>query len=163
MRNPRLIARHRGGLLEKDEHRRLAAWAADVAEGALQWFEDGRDDPRPREAIETARAWSRGEVPVGAAQKASVAAHAAAREANDPSAIAAARAAGHAVATAHMADHSFGAVIYSLKAVAASGVDLTAERSRQIELLPTDMAPWVLPALDAKLARVRFQGTKRKP
>ena len=49
-----------------------------------------------------------------------VGAHAAAREVEIKSASAAARAAGHAVATAHMADHSLGASLYALRAVEAS-------------------------------------------
>ena len=44
-------------------------------------------------------------------------AHAAARGASDPAAREAARAAGHAVATAHMADHELGAAAYAIKAV----------------------------------------------
>ena len=75
------------------------------------------EDHRPRRAIETARAWSRGEATVGEARKASVAAHAAARDSADAAAREAARAAGHAVATAHMADHELGAAAYAIKAV----------------------------------------------
>ena len=53
---------------------------------------------------------------------ASLAAHAAAREAKTKSEAAcfAARAAGQAVATAHVPQHAFGAAYYALKAVAAS-------------------------------------------
>ena len=51
----------------------------------------------------------------------SLAAHAAAREAEKGSAAClAARAAGQAVATAHVAQHAFGAAIYALRAVAAA-------------------------------------------
>ena len=53
--------------------------------------------------------------------KASLASHAAARQAKGKAAIAAARAAGQAVATAHAADHSMGALLYALKALEASG------------------------------------------
>jgi hypothetical protein len=71
--------------------------------------------------------------------KASVAAHAAARSVTHPSAIAAARAAAHAVATAHAADHSMGALLYSMKALDAEGMDPMAEFERQIQLLPHDL------------------------
>src|SRR5258708_9916452 len=102
MRDRRFVAVHRGGPLDAARHRLLAAWAADCAEHVLRLFEECSSDERPRRAVEIARAWARGEVPVGAAQKAAVAAHAAARAAKSRSATAAARAAGHAAATAHV-------------------------------------------------------------
>src|SRR6476619_6497188 len=112
MRDRRFVAVHRGGPLDKARHMMLASWAADCAERVLPLFEECSSDDRPRRAIETARAWARGEVPVGAAQKAAVKAHAAARSVTNEAAVAAARAAGHAVATAHMAEHSLGPMIY---------------------------------------------------
>src|SRR3954465_4838308 len=132
MRDQRFVAVHRGGPLDKARHRLLALWAADCAERVLSLFGEGGSDDRPRRAIETARAWARGEVRVGAAQKAAVAAHAAAREATDKAAIAAARAAGHAAATAHMAEHSLGPMIYGANAVAAAGGSAKVERAWQL-------------------------------
>ena len=117
-RDPRLVAIHRGGLLDVPRHRLLASWAADCAEHVLPLFTAKYpEDDRPRRAIETARAWSRGEASVGEARKAAFAAHAAARGASDATACEVARAAGHAVATAHMADHELGAAAYAIKAV----------------------------------------------
>jgi len=117
-RDPRFVAVHRGGLLDVTRHRLLASWAADCAEHVLSLFTAKYpDDKRPLRAIETARAWSRGEVTVGAAREAAVAAHAAARSASDAAARDVARAAGHAAATAHMADHELGAAAYAIKAV----------------------------------------------
>ena len=65
--------------LDKSDHSSLALWAADCAEHVLPHFEEKypRDD-RPRKAIEAARAWTRGEIRVGPARAAAVAAHAAA-------------------------------------------------------------------------------------
>jgi hypothetical protein len=117
-RDPRFVAVHRGGLLDLSRHRLLARWAADCADHVLPLFASQYpDDDRPRRAIETARAWSRGRATVNEARKAAFAAHAAAREASDPAAREVARAAGHAVATAHMADHELGAAAYAIKAV----------------------------------------------
>ncbi len=117
-RDRRFVAVHRGGPLDLTRHRLLASWAADCAEHALPLFTRGHpDDDRPRLAIEATRAWSRGEITVGAAREAAFRAHAAARDAPEVEAIAAARAAGHAVSTAHMADHSLGAAGYAVKAV----------------------------------------------
>ena len=120
-RDPRFVAVHRGGLLDEATHRLLASWSAECAEHVLPLFADTYpDDDRPRRAIETARAWSRGEVTVGEAREAAYAAHAAAREATDPAAREVARAAGHAVATAHMADHELGGAFFAIKAVRAA-------------------------------------------
>ncbi len=121
MRDPRFKAVHRGGLLDLESHRMLAAWAADCAERVLPVFETCHpQDGRPREAIATARAWARGVATVGEAREASVAAHAAARTPGHRAATAAARAAGHAAGTAHMADHAIEAAKYARQAVEAA-------------------------------------------
>lgn len=120
-RDPRFVAIHRGGQLDVRTHRLLANWAADCAKRVLKLFTTTYpEDDRPRRAIKIAKAWSRGEATVGEAREAAYAAHAAAREATDPAARDVARAAGHAVATAHMADHELGAAAYAIKAVRAS-------------------------------------------
>jgi hypothetical protein len=153
MRDRRFVAVHRGGPLDIAKHRLLAAWAADCAEHVLSLFEECSSDDRPRAAIEIARAWGRGEAPVGAAQKAAVRAHAAAREMTSKSAIAAARAAGHAVATAHMADHSLGAALYAQKAIVAIGASADVERAWQVEQLPYEVRELIVSALSRRLAK----------
>jgi hypothetical protein len=63
VRDPRFITLRRGGTLTDADHRLLALWAASCAEHVLPLFESARpDDPRPRAAIDHARAWVRGEV-----------------------------------------------------------------------------------------------------
>ena len=63
--------------LSTSDQRTVARWAADCAEHVLPLFERSRpDDERPRQAIEAARAWARGEIRVGAARAAALAAHA---------------------------------------------------------------------------------------
>lgn len=79
-----------------------------------------------------------------------MASHAAAREATDPSAIAVARAAGHAAATAHFAEHSLGAALYALKAVEATGGSVGKERTWQIEQLPAEVRNLVESALNSE-------------
>lgn len=150
MRDRRFVAVHRGGPLEPARHRLLAAWAADCAERVLPLFERGSDDQRPRRAIEVGRAWARGEVRTGVAMRAAVAAHAAARSVTDPAAIAAARAAGHAVATAHAADHCLGLPLYGLRAVAAANGSIETERSWQLDHLPEAVRELVVTALQAR-------------
>ena len=150
MRDQRFIAVHRGGPLQLHHHRLLAAWAGDCAERVLPFFENHGPDERPRHAVATARAWAGGSIKVGAAQKAAVASHAAAREASHPAAVAAARAAGHAAATAHCADHSLGAAHYALKAVAACGGSTEGERAWQIARLPAELRGLVVSALEIR-------------
>ncbi|MFB3888523.1 MAG: putative immunity protein [Candidatus Bathyarchaeia archaeon] len=108
---------------DKQDQMSLAIWAADCAERVLPLFEKAHPkDDRPRKAIETCRAWVRtGEFKMVVIRGASLAAHAAAREAKENEAACfAARAAGQAVATAHVPQHAFGAAYYALKAIAAA-------------------------------------------
>ena len=108
----------------KHDQSLLAVWAADCAEHVLPLFEKAYpNDGRPRKAIEACRAWARtGVFKMSLIRGASLTAHAAAREAKENNAACfAARAAGQAVATAHVPQHAFGAAYYALKAVAASG------------------------------------------
>lgn len=74
--------------MSRDDHNRLARWAAACAESVIGYFEMRSMDARPREALTVARLWANGEVKTGAAMKASVAAHAAARSITDAAAIA---------------------------------------------------------------------------
>jgi len=119
-RDPRFVTIRRGGTLDDETHHLLALWSADCAARVLRLFEQEHpDDPRPRAAIEQARAWARGEITMTQAREAAYAAHAAARGAGGP-AKEAARAAGHAVATAHMADHELGGAAYAIRAARAA-------------------------------------------
>jgi hypothetical protein len=117
----------------------MAAWAADCAERVLPHFERAYpEDDRPRNAIEACRRWViTGVFQMAEIRGASLAAHAAAREAKDNEAAHfAARAAGQAVATAHVPQHAYGAAYYALKAVAAAGGDAAGEREWQAGRLP---------------------------
>jgi hypothetical protein len=141
MRDRRFVAAHRGGPLLLANHRFLACWAADGAEAVLPLFTATCKDDRPQHALEIARAWANGEVKTGVAMRASVAAHAAAREAAaQPQAcaatIAAARSSAQAVATAHFADHSMGALLYALKALEAAGQPVEGLWQQQMAALP---------------------------
>jgi hypothetical protein len=63
VRDPRFVTIRRGGTLTDSDHHLLALWAASCAEHVLHLFESAQpEDPRPREAIEHARAWVHGEV-----------------------------------------------------------------------------------------------------
>lgn len=148
MRDKRFVAQHRGGPLPKANHYLLMQWAIACAEHVLPLLGDTAD-ARLLYALDTARAWPEGDATVGEAMKASVAAHAVARELTDPIAIAVARAVGQAVATAHAADHSLGAAWYALKAVKAVGQSIEDEREWQNAQLPPEIRELVLTARQA--------------
>lgn len=119
-RDPRFITIRRGGTLEDADHRLLARWAADCAEHVLPRFEAVQPlDPRPRRAVEQARAWTRGEITMTEARSAGGHANAAAR-ALTGAARHAAFAAAQAALVAHVAAHELGAAAYAIKAEMAA-------------------------------------------
>ena len=149
MRNKRFVAEHRGGPLKKEQHIQVIRWACDCAENVLPLFGE-RSDEQLRTTLLIAEEWARGDASVGDAMKASAACHAVARESSDPAAVAVARSVGHAVATAHMADHAPGAALYALKAVKNAGRSTDAERTWQREQLPSEIRELVLTEMSRK-------------
>jgi hypothetical protein len=145
MRDKQFIVEHRGGPLKKEQHYQLIKWSCDCAEHVLHLFGE-KIDERLKNALHVAKEWKQGNASVGDARKASVGAHAVARESSNPTAIAVARSVGHAVATAHMADHSLGAAWYALKAVKNAGKSIDVERKWQDEQLPSEIKELVLTA-----------------
>ena len=148
MRDQRWVAEHHGGPLKKEQHRQLIQWACKCAEHVLPLI-GGEIDVRLKNALLVAKAWAQGNASVGDARKAAVECHAAARKSADPVAKAVARCIGHAVATAHMADHSLG-VIYALKAVKIAGKSVDEERTWQNEQLPPEIKDLILSTRGAK-------------
>ena len=128
-------------LVSKTDHKTLVTWACDCAERVLSYFKRKYPkDNRPRKAIEAGRAWVRDELKMADARKAAFTAHAAARDAGQVAeASLAARSAGHASATAHVASHAVYAAIYAATAVlnTAGSTDsaVTKERGWQYQHL----------------------------
>jgi hypothetical protein len=148
MKKPKFSLAHRDDalaiLVEKSLHKTLAVWAIACTEKVLPYFQaQYPDDLRPQQALETLQAWIEiGEFHMSVIRGVSLAAHAAAREAEPGSpAQSAARAAGQAVATAHVPAHALGAALYAQQAVhrAASNESaasvVTSERDWQYQLL----------------------------
>lgn len=162
-RDKRFVAVHRGGPLSREHHNQLIIWATDCAEHVFPFFEDQSKAGRLLDALGAARAWAKGKISVGEARKASLGAIAVANESVNQAAIAVARAIGHAVATAHMADHSLGAAEYALKAVKAIGGATDSERIWQDDHLPPQIKELVLSARNAKrFMPKRLQNTPSK-
>src|SRR5512144_1367839 len=132
-RDPRFITLRRGGTLTDSDHHLLALWAAACAEHVLYLFEATKpSDSRPRHAIEQARAWVRGEIPMSQARAAAGHAMAAARNLSG-AARHAAYAAGQAAAVAHVAAHELGAAAYAIKAARAAAAKGEGESAGRLE------------------------------
>jgi thymidine phosphorylase len=123
----------RGGTLTDSDHRLLALWAASCAEHVLHLFESARpEDFRPRNAIEHARAWARGEVRMREARAAGGHAMGAARDLRGAARYAA-YAAGQAGVVAHVAAHDLGAAAYAIKAARAAAPDGDGGAAQRLE------------------------------
>jgi len=150
VRDPRFITVRRGGTLSDSDHQLLALWAASCAEHVLPLFEAVQPaDPRPRQAIEQARAWVRGEIPMSQARAAGGHAQGAARDLTG-AARWAAYAAGQAGVVAHVAAHELGAAAYAIKAARAAAPVGEQENAGRLECqwqreqLPTAIRELVL-------------------
>jgi hypothetical protein len=132
-RDPRFVTIRRGGTLADSDHRLLAQWAADCAAHVLDHFARARPgDERPRHAIDSGRAWARGELSMTEARTAAGHANAAARDL-DGAARHAAFAAGQAAAVAHVAAHELGAAAYAIRAAVAAAPQGMGEQARRRE------------------------------
>jgi Immunity protein Imm5 len=131
--DPRFVTIRRGGTLTDPDHHLLALWAASCAEHVLHLFESAQcEDPRPRRAIELARAWARGETSMTEARSAGGHAMAAARNRTGAQRHAA-YAAGQAAVVAHVAAHELGAAAYAIKAARAAAPDGEGEIAGRLE------------------------------
>ena len=133
VRDPRFVTIRRGGTLTDPDHQFLTLWAAACAEHVLDFFESARpEDPRPRQAIEHARAWAHGEIKMTQARKAAGRAQAAARELRG-AARHAAYAAGQAAVVPHVAAHELGAAAYAIKAARAAAPEGEGDHAGRLE------------------------------
>lgn len=149
MRDKRFIAEHRGDPLKKKQHRQLMRWACSCADHVLPLLGENPNE-RLINALIIAKDWALGKVKTGDAMKAAIAAHAVARETENPFVRAVARAVGHAVATAHMADHSLGAALYALKAIKNAGKSVETERIWQNTQLQQEIKELILNTMHIK-------------
>jgi hypothetical protein len=132
-RDPRFITIRCGGTLTDPDHHLLALWAATCAEHVLHFFESAQpSDSRPRQAIEQARAWARGEITMSQARAAGGHAMSAARALSGAGRHAA-YAAGQAAVVAHVAAHELGAAAYAIKAARAGAAEGEGESAGRLE------------------------------
>ncbi|WP_312279032.1 putative immunity protein [Oscillibacter sp.] len=114
-------------LIETQSKETIVNWCVDYAQNhILPIYERAYPgDVRPKEALIALRDWLAGMIKLPAAKQKILAAHAAAREAEEnPAAQAAARAVGQAASTIHMATHSLGIAFYGAAAIAYDRVGI---------------------------------------
>ena len=159
MRDRRFIAEHRGGSLKAEQHRQFIKWGCDCARHVLSLMGE-KTDERLINALHIGREWEKGNATVGEARKASLDCIALANELTNPVFISVSRAVGHAVATAHMADHALAAALYALKAIKLSGNSIDEERKWQNEQLPLEIRELVLSTRGLKEKALKIEGSE---
>jgi Imm-5 like putative immunity protein len=134
--------------LSEADRRLVAAWAADCAERVLGLFEaEAPADGRPRAAIARARAYARGELDTAAEIRRRFVGGVPVGEVKSPAAVAAARAAGQAVAVCHMGAHALGAAAYAIRAASLAAPDRPQVVEDEIRWQLTHMTEGVRAAL----------------
>ena len=140
MKKPKFSLAHRDDtlteLVQNTDQKTLAVWAIACVERVLPFYQEQYPhDECLNQALITLKEWiETGEFHMSIIRGASLAAHAAAREADGNSpAQSTARAAGQAVATAHVPAHALGAALYAQQAVhrAASNEEAANEVERE--------------------------------
>ena len=143
MRDIRFISKYRGGLLDKNEHILLSRWASICAEHVLNMLGD-KINEKLIEALNVSKEWREGKTSVNKARKAALEAFNVAKNSSNTIEKMVACSIGHAVATAHMADHSLVASIYALKAVKILKGSFEDELKWQEERLPNEIKDLVI-------------------
>ena len=112
-------------LIEQANRRVLVLWALELAEETvLVLAEKYPEDLRPKEAVETATSWAKGQIKMPIAKQAILNCHAMAKELENPSDIARCHAVGQACSVVHTAGHALGYPMYELTAIVLElGVD----------------------------------------
>lgn len=150
--------------LSEADRRVVAAWAADCAEHVLALFQaEAPADDRPRLLIARARAFARGELGTADEIRRRFTGGVGAGEVNAPAAMAAARAAGQAVAVCHMGAHALGAAAYAAKAVGLANPDRPAAVGEEIRWQLDHMSAAVRDALRTLPPSVRTSRARLVP
>ncbi|MEI8204403.1 MAG: putative immunity protein [Bacteroidota bacterium] len=139
MRDKHFIRIERGGLLSREQHYLMMKWACACAEHVLFLCENSAQQ-RLIMILNIANQWKTGKATVGEARNAALEAIKLARESDNRTIVAVTRSVGHAVATAHMADHALRAADYALKAIKTTNNAVETERIWQNEQLDAEIA-----------------------
>ena len=149
MRDKKWMLEHRGGYLKIEQQKQLMKWAIDCVTHLLPLLNNNVNE-KIINAIHTGNNWIIGKTKTGDAINVSHEVIKYTKTLDNELEIAITRAAGHAVATAHMADHSMGTVYYGLKAIKISGGLIDSELNWQIEQIPGAIKGLVITGLKNK-------------
>jgi hypothetical protein len=149
MRDKKWILEHRGGCLNKDQQKQLMKWAINCVNHLLPLL-NNNINKEITDAINIGNEWINEKAKTIEAINKSREINKYVKTLNNELEIAITRAAGHAVASAHMADHSLGTVYYGLKAVKITGGSVESEINWQINYIPNDLKKLVLEGLKNK-------------
>ena len=104
--------------IKQANRRVLVLWALELAkETARMLSEKYPEDLRPKEAVEAAISWSKGQIKMPIARQAILNCHAMAKELENPSDIARCHAVGQACSVVHTVGHALGCPMYDLTAI----------------------------------------------
>lgn len=120
-------------LIEQTNRRALILWALELAEEtAWELAEKYPEAQPPREAVEAAQSWARGEIKMPIAKQAILNCHAMAKELTDPADIARCHAVGQACSVVHTGGHALGYPMYELTAIVLEkGLEHCADAAEQ--------------------------------
>lgn len=143
MRDIRFKAQRLGGLLKSEEHILLMNWAIECVEHICPLLQIEISD-QINHSLAVAKRWTLGNASVKDARNVAIAMNELAKITTNLAEKYAIKAAGHAVATAHMADHAIVASKYTLKSFNIIHQSTLPERDWQIEHLPKEMKEFIV-------------------
>jgi hypothetical protein len=149
MRDKNWILEHRGGYLNKEQQKQLIKWAINCVNHLLSLLNNNINE-KIIDAINIGNNWIIEKAKTIDAINKSREIIKYVKTLDNELEIAITRAAGHAVATAHMADHSMGTIYYGLKAIKITGGSKESEINWQIEHIPNEIKELVLEGLKDK-------------
>jgi hypothetical protein len=149
MRDKNWILEHRGGNLKIEQQKQLMKWALDCVKHLLPLLNNNINE-KIIEALNIGNNWINGSAKTGDAIKISREIIKYIKTLDNKLEILITRAAGHAVATAHMADHSMGPVYYGIKAIKIVEGSIEKELEWQIKNIPNGLKEKILEGLKNK-------------
>jgi hypothetical protein len=149
MRDKKWILEHRGGYLNKEQQKQLMKWAINCVNHLLPLLNSNINE-KIIDAINIGNNWIIEKAKTIDAINKSREIIKYVKTLNNELEIAITRAADHAVATAHMADHSMGTISYGLKAIKITGGSMESEINWQIKYIPNEIKELVLEGLKDK-------------
>jgi hypothetical protein len=149
MRDKNWILEHRGGYLNKEQQKQLMKWAINCVNHLLPLLNNNINE-KIIDAIDIGNNWIIEKAKTIDAINKSREIIKYVKTLNNELEIAITRAAGHAVATAHMADHSMETIYYGLKAIKITGGSMESEINWQIKHIPNEIKELVLEGLKDK-------------